>query len=79
MDINETFKYHKPFGTQPERYEVIRKVAKEFAEYLQMHCPQSRELSLAFTHLQQTVMFANASIAINEKENSGENAAQLPA
>ncbi len=31
-------------------------------------CPESREKSLAITNLQQSVMWANASIAINEED-----------
>ena len=66
--IANTFTYHRPFGDQPARYEKIRGWAKEFAEALELLCPESREKSLAFTNLQQAVMWANASIAINEKE-----------
>jgi hypothetical protein len=29
MDIERTFTYHKPEGTQPIRYEAIRETAKE--------------------------------------------------
>ena len=64
--INKAFVYHKPKGTQPERYEGIRKTAKAFAELLADYCPESRELSTAMTHLETVVMFANAAIARNE-------------
>jgi len=66
--IENTFTYHKPFGTQQERYEHIRTLAKELAHAFRLHTPDSREKSLAFTNLQQAVMWANAAIAINEKE-----------
>lgn len=65
--IEETFTYHKPFGDQPSRYELLRSEAKELALMIQENCPESREKSLAFTNLQQAIMWANASIAINEK------------
>lgn len=68
MNIENTFTYHRPFGTQPERYEHLRAVAKELATAITLHCPESREKSLALTAVQQAVMWANASIAINEKE-----------
>ena len=68
MDIDNTFTYHRPFGTQPERYEHLRDVAKDLAMTIDLHCPESREKSLALTAVQQAVMWANASIAINEKE-----------
>ena len=64
--IDNTFTYHAPHGDQLGRYREIREKAKEFAGLLVKHCPESREKSLAFTNLQQAVMWANASIAINE-------------
>lgn len=66
--IENTFTYHKPFGDQPQRYKVLRSQAKVLAGIIQNLCPESREKSLAFTNLQQAIMWANASIAINEKE-----------
>jgi len=68
MDLENVFTYHKPFGNQPERYEQLRKVAKEFAINVVNHTPVSREQSLALTSIQQAIMWANAAIAINEKE-----------
>lgn len=68
-DLENKFTYHKPFGDQPERYESIRAKAKELAELLLLKCPGSRELSLALTSLEESVFWANASIARNEKEN----------
>lgn len=64
--IENTFTYHAPFGTQTERYIKIRQLAKELATVFRENTPQSREQSLAFTNLQQAVMWANAAIAINE-------------
>jgi len=66
MDINNVFQYHAPKGNQQERYVAIREKAKEFAQLLIDSTPQSREQSVALTNLQQAVMWANASIAINE-------------
>lgn len=64
--IENTFTYHPPFGNQPARYVEIREAAKTFAMVVQRACPESREKSLALTSVQQSVMWANASIAINE-------------
>jgi len=36
------------------------------AAYINENCPDSREKSLAFTKLEEAVMWANASIARNE-------------
>ena len=66
--MGRVFTYHKPFGSQGERYEAIRAKARELAELLRGATPESREKSLAFTSLQQSVMWANAAIAINEVE-----------
>lgn len=67
--IENAFTYHKPFGDQPQRYEEIRNGAKGLAQTIQEACPESREKSLALTSLQQAVMWANASIAINESSD----------
>lgn len=73
-DIDNIFTYHKPFGTQLERYEAIRAKAKELAVLIGDLTPQSREQSLARTKLEESVMWANAAIARNEKDPSGETA-----
>jgi hypothetical protein len=66
--IESIFTYRPPFGDQPVRYQLIRKSAKQLAQLINEACPESREKSLAITTLQQTVMWANAAIAINEKK-----------
>ena len=68
IDIDNVFSYHAPFGDQPQRYVELREKARELAQLIDNHCPDSREKSLAFTKLQESIMFANASIAINEVE-----------
>lgn len=66
--IDLSFTYHPPFGDQPSRYMAIREAARGLATILAGACPPSRELSLALTHLEDAVMWANASIARNETE-----------
>lgn len=68
IQLANIFTYHKPFGTQASRYEQLRENAKQLAIEINSLCPESREKSLAITNLQQAIMWANASIAINEKE-----------
>lgn len=79
MSIENNFTYHAPFGDQPQRYEQIRAKAKEFAEFIVANTPSSREQSVALTNLEQSVFWANAAIARNEKkpveETGGEKAA----
>ena len=62
-DIDDRFTYHAPFGDQPSLYGDIRAITKEAAEFYNDHCPESREKSLAITHLEEAVFWANASIA----------------
>ena len=68
--IENNFKYHSPKEGQPEKYTAIREKAKELAYMIDELCPNSREKSLAITNLEQSVMWANASIAINEELSS---------
>jgi len=64
-DIENRFTYHAPNADQIEIYAEIRSMALEMAKFLAANCPQSRELSLALTKLEEAVMWANASIARN--------------
>lgn len=64
--IANNFIYHSPKEGQPERYEKLRAKARELANLINEICPESREKSVAFTHLETAVMWANASIARNE-------------
>lgn len=63
---DNNFVYHAPKDGQADRYGEIRMRAKLFAEFLQLNCPQSRELSVAMTKLEEVMFWANASIARNE-------------
>lgn len=64
--LDNNFVYHAPQPGQTERYAELRDEAKAFAEYLSRQCPVSRELSVAITHLETCVFWANAAIARNE-------------
>lgn len=63
--IENNFNYHAPKEGQTEKYAAIREKAKELAYLIDAECPSSREKSLAMTKLEETVMWANASIARN--------------
>lgn len=67
-ELDNIFTYHRPIGNQPQRYEALRAQAKELARTVLELCPPSRERSLAITAIQQSTMWANAAIAINEEE-----------
>ena len=64
--IESMFTYHPPKNDQPSRYMILRQSAKALAALMCLNCPESRELSLALTNLQQATMWANAAIAVNE-------------
>ena len=64
--LRNIFTYHAPKDGQQDRYEFLRSAALNLAIYIQVFCPESRERSVALTKLQELVMWANASIAINE-------------
>lgn len=60
------FSYHKPTAEQVDRYAEIREVALHMALGILQQVPPGRERSLALTHLEQMVMYANAGIARGE-------------
>lgn len=47
-------------------FESIRFYAKEFGDAILAVCPDSRERSVAITKLEETVMWAIKSIAVNQ-------------
>ena len=60
------FTYHAPKDGQQDRYVMLRDQAKALAFAMECNCPQSRELSVALTKLEEAVFWANAAIARNE-------------
>lgn len=61
--IARDFTYHKPTPDLVPLYELIRQEARNFALVIANNTPESREQSLALTHLEEAVFWANASIA----------------
>ncbi|WP_254660586.1 Acb2/Tad1 domain-containing protein [Brevibacillus laterosporus] len=66
QQIENTFMYHSPKEGQPEKYTALREKAKQLAYLIEELCPNRREKSLAMTNLEQSIMWANASIARND-------------
>ena len=64
--IENNYTYHAPTEDQIERYQQIRQAAKEFELLVRSLTPPSREQSLFSTNLEQSVFWANASVARNE-------------
>ena len=73
-EIDNRFTYHAPNLEQASKYTTIREHARAFALLLNLACPESREKSLAFTAVEEAVMWANASIA----RNTGQDDACAP-
>lgn len=65
-ELYKRFKYYQPHGDQPARYVQIRDSARAHAILVESLCPESRERSLAITKLEESVMWANTSIARSE-------------
>jgi hypothetical protein len=63
--LENNYTYHAPNDIQVGQYKEIREKAKELARLIESIGPESREKSIAMTHLETTVMWANASIARN--------------
>jgi hypothetical protein len=62
-DLASRFTYHPPVGDQATIYEMIRDRAHGLAQFINERCPDSREKSLAVTHIEDAIMWANAAIA----------------
>ena len=63
--IDKAFEYHAPNPENVLDLVQIRQDAKRFAITIAERCPESRELSIALTKLEEVVMFANAAIVRN--------------
>lgn len=70
-DLANRFTYHAPAEGQPEKYELIRKIAFAYAVNLNELVPDSREKALALTKLEEVVFWANAGIARNNAVEEG--------
>ena len=68
-ELDIRFTYHAPSGTQPLRYEQLRASGRVLADALVARCPESRELSLALTKLEEAIMWGNAAIARREEKS----------
>lgn len=70
--LESDFIYHAPFGDQAKRYEAIRDAGGILAAVMLALCPPSAERTLAYRKVQEAVMWANASIALNEQPTPAE-------
>jgi hypothetical protein len=63
-EIDHRFTYHAPTPTRVVLHEDVRRDCRELAHVLNETLPEGREKSLALTHLQEVMMWANAAIAL---------------
>ena len=63
-DIDNRFSFH-PVKSEADKvaHEQIREKLREIAHFVNVMVPEGREKSLAITHLEEAMMWANAGIA----------------
>jgi hypothetical protein len=69
-EIDHRFDYVAPNNTTADLHVHTRAEYKRLAETLARTLPESREKSLAITALEESLMWANAAIARNQKESA---------
>lgn len=62
-DLTHRFAYHRPDTDKVQAHEDIRARCGELAHHLDHVLPPGREKSLAMTHLEDVMMWANAAVA----------------
>lgn len=67
MSRGDPFFYHKPGDRGKETLTENRRRFRELRDWLKS-LPQTRELSVALTKLQEAAMWSNAAIAITDPE-----------
>ena len=65
-EIETRFTHYSPNAGQPEKYYRLYAEAKSLAYTILELTPDSREQSLALTHLEEAIMQANAAITRRE-------------
>ncbi len=64
--IDNNFEYHTPTQEKIESHYIVRRSIGDLAHMLVNMLPESRELSLALTKLEEAMFWANAAIARNK-------------
>jgi len=62
-EITNRFQYHPPDEAKKIAHETMRSACLSLAEALNAALPEGREKSLAVTHLEEVMFWANAAIA----------------
>ena len=69
QELHERFIYHSVSDEASERIHTIRTLAKALARYIIANTPESREQSLAVTHIEEATFWANAAIARHDERS----------
>jgi len=78
LNLDRLFAYHKPHGTQPDRYARLRAAARTYADAIAELTPESPEQTLAIRCVHAASMHANSAIAVNEPDAEGPDQWQPP-
>lgn len=62
--VDDVFTYHPPVGDDAQKYEAIRSSARRFAQTILENTPVCADQQAALRLLRESVMTANASIAL---------------
>lgn len=76
--VRDRFAYHPATSETALLHDAVRTACTELAVVLNERLPAARETSLALTALQETMMWANASIAINGAPQATEEQRRTP-
>ena len=66
-NLKDVFTYHAPTEIQQQQYQAIRSAAADFAFVLLENTPTCADQQAALRLLRESVMTANAAVALNGK------------
>lgn len=64
-EFNKRFDHHAPDAHKILEHQALRELTKELGKHFEAALPESREKALAFTALEEALMWGNAAIARN--------------
>ncbi len=67
--MSKSYQYHKPSEDGLSKIAVLRQAFATIDDIMRENCPQSRELSLAITNLEQSAMWAIKAVVVNDPES----------
>lgn len=78
-EVLNRFKFHPPQSEEiKQKHEAVREACAKLAEAIFNLAPESRQKSLAFTHLEEVMFYSNAAVAIYQEPKSNEPKSNEP-